>query len=212
MMKKKGESDASDKHQGQSGQCEVGTIGKGAFPFLFSKKKKEQRGKAAEDAACRRYEDKGVGAQPEAQAGHEFDVPAAQGAAGQNAQEQEHHSASCRRQGVVCEEGGVNSGESHAPQSQGNHHAVEKAVLLKVCHCHQDEQGRQEKEKEERKAGGHEKKSDAAGQKQDAQHIRPPPAPPFHVIRESQNLSVFPIKPLYPARAKERKGQGQRRH
>lgn len=212
MMNEKGESDASDKHQGQGGQREVGTVGEGTFPFLFSQKKKEQRGKAAEDAACRRYEDKGVGAQPEAQAGHEFDVPAAQGAAGQNAQEKEHRPTSSRRQGVVCKEGGVHCRKGHAPQSQGNHHAVEKAVLLKVCHCHKDEQGCQEKEKEERKAGGHEKKSDAAGQKEDAQHIGPPPAPPFHIIRKGQNLPVFPIKPLYPAGTEERKGQGQSRH
>lgn len=212
MMNEKRESDASDKHQGQGGQCEVGTIGKGAFPFLFSQKQEHQGREAAKDTACRRHEDEGVGAKPEAQAGHEFDIPAAQGAPGKDAQEKKHRPASGRCQGVVCKEGGIHCRKGHPPQSQGNHHAVEKAVLLKVCHCHQDEQGCQEKEKEERKAGGHEKESDAAGQKQDAQHIGPPPAPPFHVIREGQNLPVFPIKPLYPAGAKERKSQGQSRH
>lgn len=212
MMNEKGESDASDKHQGQGGQGEVGAVGEGAFPLLFSKKQEHEGREAAEDTACCRYEDKGVRAEPQSQASNEFDVPAAQGAAGQNAQEQKRRPAPCRRQGMICEEGGVNSGERHASQGQGNHHAVEKAVLLKVCHCHQDEQGCQKKEKEERKAGGHEKESDAAGQKQDAQHIRPPPSPPFHIIRKGQNLPVFPIKPLYPAGAEERKGQGQSRH
>ena len=62
MMNEKGESDASDKHQGQGGQCEVGAIGKGAFPFLFSQKQEHQGREAAENTACRRHEDKGVGA------------------------------------------------------------------------------------------------------------------------------------------------------
>lgn len=148
MMNEKGESDTSDKHQGQGGQREVGAVGEGAFPFLFSQKQEHQGREAAEDTACRRHEDEGVGAEPEAQAGHQLDVPAAQGAAGQNAQEQEHHSASCRRQGMVCEEGGVNSGESHAAQGQGNHHAVEKAVLFKVRSCHKQQQRRHKEQKE----------------------------------------------------------------
>lgn len=148
MMNEKGESDASDKHQGQGGQCEVGTVGEGAFPFLFSQKQKHQGREAAEDTACRRYEDKGVGAQPEAQAGHEFDIPAAQSAAGQNAQEKERRPAPSRRQGVVCEEGGVNSGESHAAQGQGNHHAVEEAVLFKVRSRHKQQQCRHKEQKE----------------------------------------------------------------
>lgn len=148
MMNEKGESQASDEHQSQGGQGEVGTVGEGAFPFLFSQKQEHQGREAAEDTACRRHEDEGVGAQPEAQAGHEFDIPAAQGAAGEDAQKEEHRPAPCRRQGVVCKEGGINSGESHATQSQGNHHAVEEAVLFKVRHCHEQQQRRHKEQKE----------------------------------------------------------------
>lgn len=148
MMNEKGESDASDKHQGQGGQCEVGTVGEGTFPFLFSQKQEHQGREAAEDTACRRHEDEGVGAQPEAQAGHQFDVTATQGAAGQNAQKKERRPAPCRRQGVVREEGGINSGESHAAQGQGNHHAVEEAVLFKVRSRHEQQQRRHKEQKE----------------------------------------------------------------
>lgn len=62
MMNEKGESDASDKHQGQGGQGEVGSVGEGTFPFLFSQKQEHQGREAAKDAACRRHEDEGVGA------------------------------------------------------------------------------------------------------------------------------------------------------
>lgn len=148
MMNEKGESDASDKHQGQGCQGKVGAVGEGAFPLLFSQKQEHQGREAAEDTACRRHEDECVGAKPEAQAGHEFDVAAAQGAAGQDAQEQERRPASCCRQGVVCEEGGVNSGESHAPQGQGNHHAVEETVLFKVRSRHEQQHCRHKEQKE----------------------------------------------------------------
>lgn len=148
MMNEKGESDASDKHQGQGGQGEVGAVGKGAFSFLFPQKKKEQRGKAAEDAACCHCEDKGIGTKPQAKTGDEFDVPAAQGTTGKDAQEEKHRPAPCRRQGVVCEEGWVNSGESHAAQGQGNHHAVEETVLFKVRSRHEQQQRRHKEQKE----------------------------------------------------------------
>lgn len=148
MMNEKGESDASDKHQGQGGQGEVGTVGEGAFPLLFPQKQEHQGREAAEDAACRRHEDEGVGAQPEAQAGDKFDVTAAQGAPGQNAQKKERRPASCRRQGMVGKEGRIDSGENHPAQGQGNHHAVEEAVLFKVRSRHKQQQRRHKEQKE----------------------------------------------------------------
>ncbi len=79
------------------------------------------------------------------------------------------------------------------PQGKGNHHLIEKAVLLKVRGRHQKEEGRCIEHENQWQSGSEKKEPHAAGKKGNAKKIGPPPPTADYIIRKSQYVLIFPV-------------------